>query len=148
MQKLMNIREVAAFIPCHPRTLRVTLADPRSAGRAPQPLPRPSDDHPYRFEKAALQTWLQRRAALREQLGKPHLRWCAPAAEGEPLGTKKGTPDLRASDRAGGHVEAETALRLRRHFAETMGDRMSGPEIDQLVIGTIQACETRYSLGA
>jgi hypothetical protein len=132
MQKLMKIREVAAFIPCHPRTLRVTLADPELAKRAPQPLPRPTDGHPYRFEKAAVDSWLQKRSALRERLRKPHLRWCDPAAG-------IGSPDVAlVGDIAERRTEAAITLELREHFQQTLGDRLSPKEIDTQVLAVMQ----------
>lgn len=81
MSERISLAAVAAMIPCHPRTLRVRLADPCLAGSAPKPLPRPSDQHPYRFEREGVLRWLEVRAARREILRKPYLRWLAHSDE-------------------------------------------------------------------
>jgi hypothetical protein len=124
---IMDLKTVAAVIPCHPRTLRVRLANQRLARWAPPPLSRPSDDHPYRFEKATVDRWLQGRAALRERLGKPHLRWCEPVAHPPEAG------EPQPSDLTG----AASALDLRRRLDEAAGDRMSPEAIDRLVLSIV-----------
>jgi hypothetical protein len=139
MTQIMSLRAVAAVIPCHPRTLRVRLASPQKAKRAPPPLPRPTGEYPYRFEKTAVDRWLRQRIALREQLGKPHLRWCDPGA----------CPSDAAEAQPSDQTNAANALELRRRLAAATGDRVSPEAIDRLVLSIVNgATEPRVSDGA
>jgi hypothetical protein len=129
MRSLLSLRAVASLIPCHPRTLRVMLGDQRRAERAPRPLPRPNNEHPYRFERSAVERWLLNRAALRDRSGKPHLRWCDPS-----LDVGQAAPAPEAVEE---RTEATIALRLRAHLADTLGNRLSPQDIDKHVLAVL-----------
>jgi len=137
---VMSLPEVAAAIPTHQRYLRLILSDPDRALMAPQPLPR--EGHLYRFERRTVEAWLKRRQMLREQLKKPHLRWCDPAAGEVSVAAPEAT-EHRLVER----TEATIALQLRAHLAETLGDRLSPQDIDKQVLAVLHGTREAHQLG-
>ena len=66
-----TLRQVAAYVACHERTLRRWMKVP---GATP-PFTWDDRSKAYRFPYAGVQEWLATRAALRRTLRKPYLRW-------------------------------------------------------------------------